>query len=127
MVNYGQDRHEFDTPTLEAFFDAMKQGTRHCPRGVEMLMEAKDVGMEDTGGEIIVQIVPTLIRSVVVDEYELYEYEFEGWILGDYGPDRIWVRGDLQTGDDIPGVIFEAHVHVIRPEDALSVPRNASP
>ena len=128
MVSYGLDDATRATKaqTLESFFDAMQYGTRHCPRAVEMLMDAKDIGMEEVGSEIIVKIVPTLIRSVASDEYETYEYKIEGWILGDYGPDRIWVGGDLYTNDAKPGVICEVHVGVIPKEEALSTPKNSS-
>ncbi|NEA65306.1 hypothetical protein [Streptomyces sp. SID12488] len=60
------------------------------------------------GADVTIQMVPTLLRTIFVSEQGCAEYEFEGWLLGDY-PERIWVQGQLRTGGE-PGVVDEGSI-----------------
>ncbi|MEV0537091.1 hypothetical protein [Kitasatospora sp. NPDC050463] len=53
----------------------------------------------DGADPIAIQLIPTMIKMMAVKEFVYYQYEFEGWLVGDY-PERDWVYGELQLGSD---------------------------
>ncbi|MER6284449.1 hypothetical protein [Streptomyces sviceus] len=103
----------FDPPPLSDFFRAMSTGTEVNPESVEMTVDGNIVGLSSQES-VTIRVVPTLIRVITVenDEYPQYDYEFEGWLLGNY-PERIHILGYFQVHE--AGTIAGASVHVLRP------------
>ncbi|KJS53495.1 hypothetical protein VM98_24905 [Streptomyces rubellomurinus subsp. indigoferus] len=93
-----------DENPIDALFERLKNSPRWAPQAIQMNVTGEFVG---TDGEewVTVLVVPTAVHAVYdydpdhpLSKHQEAEYEFEGWLLGDYR-EKIWVIGSLlQSG-----------------------------
>lgn len=84
-------------PQLDDYFNCLRSNLRWAPKALEFTVDGKFVDTEQEDS-VTVLVVPTSIRIAhdyykpgVREEHQKPEYEFEGWLLGDY-PRKTWVR-----------------------------------
>jgi len=91
--------------TLADFFRCIESSRRWSPQSLQFETQAALLGIEDNL-KVSILVVPTAIRTIFdpawekPDEvFEKPEYEFEGWLLGDY-PEKVWILGHLSAQSD---------------------------
>jgi hypothetical protein len=108
-------------PTVEQVVAAMCGSRRNRPLPLALVVRGYAFGLEGEEGEgsdpdVTLPVVPTALRLMFIEDFELPEYEFEGWVLSDDDPE-VWVRGWLRT-DARTGEVQEASLLVLEPGQA---------
>ena len=88
--------------SIDHFFDCLRTSRRWAPKALAFDVDGIFVGTDEEE-RVTILVVPTTIRTIYDyypsgharrEEHQVPEYEFEGWLLGDY-PRKIWVVGAL--------------------------------
>jgi hypothetical protein len=112
-------------PSVGQIVNAMRESRYNCPKALPLEVHAVQFGWtsaQDLAREddvLTVLVVPTTLRVTYVEDYEVPEYEFEGWVLGP--GEKPWVRGALRTADD--GEIQECTIYTLEPGKELGTQR----
>lgn len=126
-------------PQIDDIFQCLRSNSRRSPKSVTYCVNGDFIGADEE--EIVtVSVVPTAIRSVynsfdgvgISHEHKLPEYEFEGWLLGDY-PQKIWTLVELRGGDPVreatlyrlePGEETGIDPHSVRQEETRRIKKS---
>jgi hypothetical protein len=99
--------------SLDPFFDSMRLSTAYSSHPVRLLvnswlLDESRAPESYTWPEPVITIAVRVTYARVImlkrddspdDYYEYPEFEFEGWLVGDY-PRTIWIRGALRGNND---------------------------
>ncbi|OEJ61053.1 hypothetical protein BGM19_26625 [Streptomyces agglomeratus] len=94
------------TYTVDDFFDCLRGNPRWAPKILPFRVQGEFVETDEEEC-VTILVVPTAIRTIydyyaegAREEHEAPEYEFEGWLVGDY-PRKVWVIGTLLANGDV--------------------------
>ncbi|MGW6571388.1 hypothetical protein ACWGAN_04340 [Streptomyces sp. NPDC054945] len=114
-------------PQLDDYFSCLRSNLRWAPKALEFRVRGKfvDTDQEDF---VTVLVVPTSIRVAhdyykpgVREEHQHPEYEFEGWLLGDY-PRKTWVRIEMRGTAEL---IEETTLYRLEPGEEMGDARRS--
>jgi hypothetical protein len=88
---------------------------------LELVVNTHQFGWEEhpDAEDVTIFVVPTALRIIFIEDIEIPDFEFEGWVLGHAG--KPWVRGVLRTGKD--GEIIECGIYVLEPGQEIGTER----
>ena len=109
-------------PTCNEVFDCLRFSRRHDPRTIRIKVRKHLLALKNSPEELTVQLVPTNLRVILDSDWELPDYELDGWLL-ESGTPRLWLRLHLRTNDD--GEIVEATAFALHPSEELGTDRSA--
>ncbi|SRR6266516_1261934 len=112
-------------PTISQIIQAMCTSRSSSPKALELEVHAVQFGWMEPGNAdddtIKILVVPTAVRVVYIEDFEIPDFEFEGWVLEH--PDQPWVRGALRRSNE--GGVEECtiYVHVLEPGQEMGTKR----
>lgn len=87
-----------DLPPFGEILDSFKEMRRHSPVTISFRVEGTFFGRDSVDHQAV-KFVPTCIRVAFDPQYEVPQYEVEGWIF-QAEPERVWARLVLLCGDE---------------------------